>query len=197
MATPEDFDVTYFDSLTVQQFTALDGPADAPEVQEVQEQIDRLQSEVDELGGLDDLEAALDSARKRLDDLEVQYELGEATDSDLTTAEQAVEDTRAQLQTVHRKRQAIERLRDRKAAALEAARRALLDRAVTLYEKAMRDAEEKMRETLKAVEEAESVLSAAGTDRMKPMRAVDSDVRLYKNCDSAIDFLQAQLEEGA
>lgn len=196
MATAEDFSITYFDTLTKNQFRDASFH-EVPQVKEIQEKIDALQSDLDELGGIEAIESALQKAKEDLEEVEIQHEIGEATDGELTEARTAVEEQQAALRKVQRKAKALDRLKDRKEAALEATKRAALRRATELYEDEMEEVVGQVRDLLESLQKAREVRNSAHRhDRANVMRGVDSEVRLFKNLDSTIEFLESQLEEG-
>jgi chromosome segregation ATPase len=194
MATPSDFNITYFQNLTVDQFCNT-SPAEAPPVKEIQQKIDRLRSELDELGGTDALEAALQSAKEDLQEIEIQHEIGEATDAELSEAEAAVTEAQEDLETARRKSRALDRLTDRKAAALEAAQRAIRARGITLYEKVMEKAFGPLKEGYETVEKARDVLRTCGRNRDVVMQSTDADLLLFHNPDTLSEILEDHLTD--
>jgi chromosome segregation ATPase len=186
-------EITYFNGLTIDQLSSIDGPADAPEVQEIQEQIDELEKE---LPDVDALRGDLEEAEDELDEVQIQHKLGEADAEDVAEAERDVEAVQDELDDARTTKQALDRLRDRKEAALEAAQRAILERAKELYPKQMEVVREHLSDGLAELRTALKVLNAAGTDRVKVMQSAP-DVPLFKNADSTEDFLRSQLGESS
>lgn len=192
MANPSEFTITHFDSLTVEQF-ANASPSDAPPVRDADERITALQEDLEELGGLDALRMDLEAAEDELKEVEIQHELGEATDKDLAQARQAVEDARTALKRARRKEKAIERLKERREAALEAAQQAIRQRATELLEQVGEEAVDPLRNALEVVEEAQAILETAGRDRHTVMQSVDSDLLLFQNLDTLREVLHDHL----
>lgn len=99
-------------------------PSDHPTVQELDEKIRSLKSE------LEDLEAAKrrrKEAEQALHEVQVQRKMGEADESDVQEAKSEYEEAAAAVEQEEATREAIERLKERREEAADAVRRALVD----------------------------------------------------------------------
>ena len=128
-------------------------------IREMEDRIGTLSDELEECPSLPQLRAEREAAEETLEDARIEYETGEATESDISDAEESLQDVKESLQAVQAKKEALSRLKDRRKAAREEARKQKAPYGALLVTILLEKAVEPLSEALEIVETADKILA--------------------------------------
>jgi chromosome segregation ATPase len=165
-------------------------------IREIEDRIDTLKDELEERPSLPQLRAEREAAEEALEEARIEYETGEATESDVSDAEESLQDVKESLRAVQAKKEALSRLKDRRKAARSEARKQKAPYGALLVTVLLEKAVEPLSEALEIVETADKIFGAvSGKHEHALIQRIDGDRRFFKSPFDLKDRLREQLRE--